>query len=103
MAEIVENQPEKALQVGRVIVQLQEEKSEVERALGALLNGGEEGELDAGTQFVKEIVENVLDDENDLLTEEQQALLQEAEEAYEKGEYHEAFEKVWLASNGSEE
>jgi len=99
--KIVENQPEKALQVGRVIVQLQEEKSKVEKTLGALLSGGEKGELDAGTQFVKEIVESVLAEDNSLLAEEQQALLREAEKLYERGEYHEAFEKVWLASIGS--
>ena len=101
--KIVENHPEKALQVGKIIVKLQEDKSKVEKALGTKLNVNGEDELDAGTQFVKEIVEDALADENSFLTPEQQELLELAQQAYEEGDYHAAFEKVWLASNESQE
>ena len=97
LAQIVENQPEKALQAGREIVQLQKEKSEIEKILGTTIGGQETQELEDATKL---LVENELADlEKRLLTTEQQALFEAAKTAYQAGDYQTALETIWALVN----
>lgn len=97
LASIVENQPEKALQAGREIVQLQKEKSEIEKILGTTIGGEETQELEDATKL---LVENELADlETRLLTAEQQELFEVAKAAYEAGDYQTALETIWILLN----
>ncbi len=96
LSVLVENEPEKALQVSRRIVELQESKTEVEQILGATIGG----EIDGLVDTTKLIIENEIADlETRTLTEDQQVLLEDAKKAYEAEDYPGALEKIWVISN----
>lgn len=96
-AKLVENQPERALQATKEIVKLQEERQAVEQILGIKISEKESEELDTLT---RELIENELQDlKTRSLNEEQLLLLNEAQEALEKGNYSVALEKIFLISN----
>lgn len=94
---LVENDPDKALQASRELVQLQKDKAQIEQILGAEIGGKELSELQSVTKF---LVESEL---NDLLertlTAEQKGLLEQAIVAYQSGNYEVALEKIWEVSN----
>lgn len=94
---LVENEPEKALQVSRELVQLQEGKAQVEQILGAVI--GEE-ETSSLINLTKTLVEAELNDlQERTLTDEQGALLTQAVTFYEQEDYARALENIWMISN----
>ena len=96
LAQLVENEPGKALQVGLEAVQLQKEKYQIEQILGTTL-GGNGGELENAT---KKLIEAELTDlETRTLTEEQGILFEQAKTAFEEGDLQTALEQLWLVSN----
>lgn len=100
LAEIVENQPERALQASRGVVQLQKEKSAIEQILGTKIGKEQEEAFESTTKL---LVENELSDlETRSLTEEQQELLKEAQDAYEQEDYQEALTHIWNLLNNNE-
>lgn len=95
-AMLVENEPAKALQVGKGIVQLRKDASQLEKVLGAAI-GQPEGEFESA---VKTLLENEIADlETRTLNENQQILLQEAKDAFMQEDYQTALEKIWTLSN----
>ena len=94
---LVENEPEKALQASRELVQLQKGKAEIEQILGAVIGVEESLEL---TNATKVLVEFEL---NDLvirtLTDEQEDLLEQAIIAYQAEDYGLSLENIWMISN----
>ncbi|OHA67357.1 MAG: hypothetical protein A3E07_01855 [Candidatus Wildermuthbacteria bacterium RIFCSPHIGHO2_12_FULL_45_9] len=97
LAKVAQNEPEKSLEVGMQIAQLQKNKKEIEQILGTKIGENQEGELQ---EITKKLVETELKDlQSRSLTDTQARLLIEAEDAYKNKDYQGAFEKVWLASN----
>src|SRR3989344_2336047 len=93
---IVENQPDKALQAGSQIVQLQKEKAEIEKILGAKIGEEHAESLENAT---KKIVEYEFADlETRSLTEGQLALFESAKADVEQVNYELALEKLLLIS-----
>ncbi len=96
-AKLVENQPEKALQVGKEIVQLQKDKAQIEKALGAKIDDQSSSELENATKI---LLENEFSDlDSRTLTQGQLILLNDAKNAFVKGDYETALGKVWAISN----
>ena len=94
---LVENEPKKALQVTRELVQLQKGKAEIEQILGAIIGEEEAPEL---TNALKLLVEAELNDlQERTLTNEQKELLKQAIEQYQAQEYQQALENIWMISN----
>ena len=94
---LVENEPKKALQASRGIVQLQKEKSRLEKTLGATFGEKESSDLENATKTL--LKNEFLDLDSRTLTQDQLVLLNEAKNAYVRGDYQTALEKVWLLSN----
>ena len=94
---LVENSPKMALQAGLKLVQLQKEKSQLERVLGTTLGTEDNQELENATKIL--IEQELSDLENRTLTEEQVVVFGEAKVAFEAGDYGLALEKVWQLSN----
>ncbi|MDO8633282.1 MAG: hypothetical protein Q7K38_01925 [Candidatus Wildermuthbacteria bacterium] len=94
---LVENSPKKALHAGLKLVQLQKEKSQLERVLGTTLGTEDNQELENATKIL--IEQELSDLENRTLAEEQIAAFEEAKTAFEAGDYGLALEKVWQLSN----
>ena len=87
----------KALQAGIGIIQLQKSAADLERVYGISI--GEKAQEDLQTT-VKTLIENELADlAQRTLSAEQQALLQEAQAAFDAGDYESALEKIWEVSN----
>lgn len=96
LTELVEKEPEKALQVGREIVQLQKEKLEIEQILGTKIGEGQEAEL---INSARKIVEyELVYLETRSLTEEQEKLFESAKTAAEQENYAAALEIIWTLS-----
>ncbi len=95
--KLVENSPQKALQAGLKLVQLQKEKSQLERVLGTTLGTEENKEVENATKILLE--QEFSDLETRTLTEEQTVLFEEAKASFEEGDYSSAIEKVWQLSN----
>lgn len=95
-SQMVKDEPKKALQASKEIVELQKDKAQLEIVLGAAI-GGEE--LDALKEATQTLVANELKDlEGRTLTEEQKTELENAKKAYESGEYQKALESLWIIS-----
>lgn len=94
---LVENSSKNALQAGLKLVQLQKEKSQLERVLGTTLGTEENNEVENATKILLE--QEFSDLETRTLTEEQTALFEEAKAAFDEGDYSSAIEKVWQLSN----
>ena len=93
----MENEPDKALQLSRELVQLQKGKAQIEQILGAVI--GEEETLEL-TNATKVLVEAEIEDlQERTLTEKQEELLQKAIAAYEAEDYQKALESIWSISN----
>ena len=94
---LVENEPKKALQVTRELVQLQKGKAEIEQILGAVIGEEETSEL---INAIKVLIEGELNDlQTRTLTSEQKELLKQAIEQYQAQEYQQALENIWMISN----
>ncbi|MCH7828889.1 hypothetical protein IH982_03470 [Patescibacteria group bacterium] len=94
---LVENEPDKALQLSRELVQLQKDKAQIEQILGAAIGEEEALELTNATKvFVESELTYLL---NHTLTEEQNALLRKALFDYQAEDYEAALEKIWAISN----
>ena len=94
---LVENEPDKALQLSHELVQLQKDKAQIEQILGAAIGVEETLEL---TNATKVLVEAEIEDlQERTLTEKQEELLQEAIAAYEANDYEKALESIWSISN----
>ena len=93
---IVENQPEKALQASRQVVQLQKEKSEVERILGTKIGEEQEEEIENATRRLVEYEFSYLETRS--LTEEQEKLFESAKTSAAEGDYGTALETIWILS-----
>lgn len=94
---LVENQPKKALQASREIVQLQKDKAQLEKTLGAKFDTQENSDLENAT---KTLLKNEFSDlDSRTLTQSQLVLLNEAKNAFVKGDYQTALEKVWTITN----
>ena len=99
LAELVEKDPEKALQLTLEVVQLQKDKAEIERTLGTTIGEDESGELELVTKL---LVENELADlESRSLSPEQEVLFEEAKAAYDEANYETALEKIWMISTSN--
>ena len=96
LAELVEKDPEKALQVGREIVQLQKAKSEIEQILGTKIGEDQEVELTNSTRKVVEYELAYLETRS--LTEEQKELFESAKISAEQEDYAAALETIWILS-----
>ena len=96
-AQLVKNEPKKALQASREIVQLQREKSQLEKTLGAKFNTQESNNLEAATKIL--VQNEIADLDSRTLTAEQLILLNDAKNAYVKNDYQTALEKIWILSN----
>lgn len=94
---LVENEPEKALQVTRELVQLQKGKAQIEQILGATIGEEETSELTNATKILVEAELNDLKERT--LTAEQKELLKEAIGAYQAEDYQKALENIWMISN----
>ena len=96
---LVENEPDKALQLSLKLVQLQKGKAQIEQILGAVIGEEETLELTNATKtFVESELTYLL---NHTLTEEQNALLRKALFDYQAEDYGAALEKIWAISNYS--
>lgn len=93
---IVENQPEKALQASRQVVQLQKEKSEVEKILGTKIGEEQEEEIENATRRLVEYEFSYLETRS--LTQEQEKLFESAKTSAAEGDYATALEIVWTLS-----
>ena len=93
---IVENQPEKALQASRQMVQLQKGKSEVERILGTKIGEEQEEEIGDATRRLVEYEFSYLETRS--LGEEQKKLFESAKTSAAEGDYATALETVWTLS-----
>lgn len=96
-ARLVEKEPEKALQASKLIIQLQKDKTQLEKVLGTIIGEQEEGQLESASRILLENEFTYL--ETRTLTENQAVLFEEARDAYEKGDYPTALEKIWTLSN----
>lgn len=94
--QIVENQPEKALQASRRLIQLQKEKSEVEKILGTKIGEGREQEIENATRKLVEYELAYLETRS--LTQKQAEMFAEAKAATEQGNYAAALEIIWMLS-----
>ena len=99
--QIVENEPSKALQASRQIVQLQKEKFEVEKILGTKIGEEQEDEIRDATRRLVEYELGYLETRS--LTEEQKELSEQAKAATEQGDYAGALEYIWTLSQINEE
>ncbi len=96
-AKLVENDPKKALQASRQIVQLQKEQSQLEQTLGAAFEVQGTTNLENAT---KTLIENEISDlDSRTLTDAQLVLLNDAKNAYVKGDYETALEKILAITN----
>jgi len=96
LAELVEKEPEKALQISKEVVQLQNGKAQIEQILGTTIGEEESGEL---VLITKMLIENELIDlESRSLSGDQKVLFEQAKEAFEKEEYQKALESIWEIS-----
>ncbi|MBI4122988.1 MAG: hypothetical protein HY458_01325 [Parcubacteria group bacterium] len=87
---LVDQEPRVALQAGKVLLELQKERSKLERVLGTSIG---EGENDSLAEATRVVVESELKDlETRTLNEEQAALVSKAVAASEAGEYETALE-----------
>lgn len=101
LVALVENEPKKALQVSRELVQLQKGKAQIEQVLGASSLGKEENfELQNATRVLVEI--EFADLTTRTLNKEQEELFKEAIKAYKDQRYEEALEYVWLIANNAD-
>lgn len=97
-AQIVENQPSRALQASRQIVQLQKEKLEVEKILGTKIGEEQEEEIWNATKRLVEYELGFLSTRS--LTERQKELVEKAKGALEEKNYGAALEYIWQISQG---
>ena len=94
---LVENEPDKALQLSRELVQLQKGKAQIEQILGAVIGVEETLEF---TNTIKVWVEAGIEDlQESTLTEKQEELLLKAIVAYEAKDYEQALVSIWSISN----
>jgi hypothetical protein len=94
LAQLVENEPEKALQVSRDVIQLQRDKGEIEKILGTVIGAKPSGQFESAAM---QLVEYELADlETRSLTQEQEEIFEQARGAFEQGEYQEALELIWI-------
>lgn len=94
---LVENEPDKALQLSRELVQLQKGKAQIEQILGAAIGVEETLEF---TNTIKVWVEAEIEDlQESTLTEKQEELLLKAIAAYEAKDYQKALVSIWSISN----
>ncbi|MEK7542503.1 MAG: DUF5667 domain-containing protein [Patescibacteria group bacterium] len=94
--QIVENQPEKALQASRQMVHLQKEKSEVEKILGTKIGEEQEKEIENATKRLVEYELAYLETRS--LTEEQKRLFETAKTTAGQEDYASALETIWKLS-----
>jgi len=94
---LVENEPDKALQVSRKLVQLQKDKAQIEQILGAVIGGEGLLELENTTKILVEAELNDLLERT--LTEDQEELFEQAIAFYQAGDYEKALENIWTISN----
>ena len=94
--EIVENQPEMALQASRQIVQLQKEKSEVEQILGTKIGEEQEEEIKDTIRILVEYEVAYLETRS--LLEEQKKLFEHVKILIEEEDYAAALETIWILS-----
>lgn len=100
LVKITEKEPQKALQAGKDILQLQKEKERLEQVLGTSLGVEETKEL---TNATKRLVEIELDNlTTRTLTDTQLKIFIEAKAAYEEGNYNLALEHIILLSQNVE-
>jgi cytochrome c peroxidase len=92
----VENQPEKALQASRQMVQLQKDKSEVERILGTRIGEEQEEEVENATKKLVEYEISYLETRS--LTEAQKELFESVKALVQEGDYAKALEIIWELS-----
>jgi len=97
---LVENEPKKALQVSRELVQLQRGKTEIEQTLGASLGEEENSELQNATRILVEM--EFADLTTRTLSAEQEELFKQAVSAYKEQRYEQALEYVWLIANNAD-
>ena len=97
LLQLVENEPDKALQASRELVQLQKGKAQIEQILGAAIGKKETSKLTSATKILVEAELNDLVERT--LTNEQEELLEEAIAAYQAEDYEAALEKIWMISN----
>lgn len=97
LLELVENEPDKALQASRELVQLQKGKAQIEQILGVAIGGEEVAELESATKILVEAELNDLVERT--LTADQEDLLEQAIVAYQAGNYETALEHIWSISN----
>lgn len=98
--QIVENQPEKALQASRQMVQLQKEKLEVEKILGTKIGEEREEEIENATRKIVEYELTYLETRS--LTDEQKESFESAKTAAEQGDYATALETIWILSQSED-
>lgn len=94
--EIVENQPENALQTSRQIVQLQKEKSEVEEILGTKIGEEQNKGIEDAIRVLVEYEVAYLETRS--LTEEQEQLFESVKALIEEEDYATALETIWTLS-----
>ena len=99
--QIVENQPSRALQASRQIVQLQKDKLEVEQILGAKIGEEQEEEVRKATRRLVEYELGFLETRS--LTEEQAVLFENAKASVGAGDYESALEYIWILSQGAQD
>jgi hypothetical protein len=92
LAQLVENEPEKALQVSRDVIQLQRDKGELEKILGTAIGTEPSGEFESVT--IQLVEYELADLETRSLTPEQEDIFEQARSAFEQGKYQEALELI---------
>ncbi len=95
-SQMIKDEPKKALQASKEIVELQKDKAQLEEVLGAAIGGEEIDSLKEATQAL--VVNELKDLEERTLTEEQKTELENAKKSYEAGEYQKALESIWIIS-----
>lgn len=93
VARLSREEPSKALQAGRGLVELQNGKSQVEEMLGTRIGGEGSGELD---ELMSALAARELESLADrTLTEDQQEMYERAKTAFEEARYADALELIW--------
>ena len=93
---IVENQPEKALQASRQVVQLRKEKAEIEKILGTRIGEGQEEDIENATKKLVHYELSYLETRS--LSEEQKVLFERAKMLAHGEDYQTALETIWALS-----
>ena len=96
-SSLIERKPERALQAGKELVELQKAKNRIEQTLGTVIGEEKSQEFLLAVQIVAE--SELGDLEKRSLNDDQKVLLEKAKRLYAGEQYQEAIEVIWEITN----